>query len=91
MHSNLITVFTEPFPASSVLFYAQYSHFNFAMLGVTMLRDVPSHSLFVSRVHKILAKIWLTLVKECQGRNVIYRQGCCKRENGCVKPSTFRT
>ena len=37
----LVIVFTDAFPAPPVQLYAYYSHFNFAMLGVAMLKDMP--------------------------------------------------
>ena len=59
--SLLITVFINPFPASLVLVHAHYFHLNFAVLGVTLLRDVPRQFLFVGCVQKILAKHFVAL------------------------------
>ena len=43
MHSLsiFVNVFKETFSAPLVLFYVYYSHFNFIMLRVAMLKDMP--------------------------------------------------
>ena len=43
MHSSLILiiVFMKAFPAPPALIHAHYSHLNFIMLAVAMLKDVP--------------------------------------------------
>ena len=61
MHSLmvLITAFTEAFPAPPVLIHTHYSHHNFAVLQVAIIRVVPlGFSILHIHLVKVLPKIF---------------------------------
>ena len=65
--SILIIVFTEAFPYPPILICAHCSHLNFAMLKVTMLKEVHRQFLKIlhmGHVQTIFGRNWPTLCKE---------------------------
>ena len=97
--SILITASTDAFPSPPVLIDTRYSHLNFAMLGVTMLRDVHRQTLFVAHVRKIFGNNLANSVCRREGMRlgaaprrgtVIYRQGRSDRRGAWrCKTSNF--
>ena len=65
------TVSKEPFSAPPVLIHIHYSRLNFAMLGITMLGDVPWQFRLWGAFKNFWQKLGQLFVKNRQGRTVI--------------------